>query len=200
MKRFILLFLFAVISTATFATDPIKFGVTGGANSSNTTVNAVSNFGYNVGIVFEAPIITNKVLLCPSLQYSTRVYNFYKPQFSTVYEKNRFSYIDVPLMIKLKTNSIGDIKLFTSFGPTFSYLFQITSNDNKVDHSAMFGDASKYNLRKYSWSLGINFGAELSKKYQISIGYNFGLNDLSYNYMRRFAKGRSIMLTLTYLL
>lgn len=203
MKKFILLFLLAVISTASFATDPIKFGLTGGINLSNTSIDGAHKLGFNVGITSDIPIMSNTVYFSPSILYSERTYVFtYSESIYSEKETSKLSYIDMPLLIKLKTNSIGNsnIKLFTSFGPTLSYAIKMSWNG--ISSTEVFGQNSgtDYDMARINWAVGINVGAEFAKRFQISAGYNLGLTDMSTSAYYSHPKSRNAMLRLTFFL
>lgn len=202
MKKFLLLTLLSSISIIAFANDPVKFGITGGANSSSTSIDDKNNFGFSAGVLLQMPIISNRLYLCPSVQYSERSYIFTFTYYLESEKYNyKFSYIDVPLLIKLKTKSFSNrnTKLFTSFGPTFSYALQMSNSGIKFP-SDVFSEDSDENMNRITWAVGINLGIEFSKKYQVSVGYNYGLTNMSNSNFYNFPKSRSIMLTLAFLL
>lgn len=201
MKKFILLFLLAVMSTATFATDPIKFGFTGGVNLSRISENYVQRVGYNVGVVSDIPIISNRVYITPSLQIARREYNLECSRF-TFDENAMFTYIELPVQIKIKTNPIfnKDIKAFTSFGPSISYVTGLKTDTGLTQYSNVFQPGSYYDLKRFNWAIGVNFGIEYMKKYQASFGYNIGLTNISNSSKFENAKTRTFTLTLSYFL
>ena len=116
MKKFILIILFITMSITTFAKDPVKFGVTVGGNSTSTSNSTGSKITYNGGILLQIPIISDKFYISPSIQYAKRGIGLEWEYYGNTNKRDiELGYIDVPVLFKLKSNTIGsNMKLFTS--------------------------------------------------------------------------------------
>lgn len=196
MKKFIVLFLMAVFSTAIFATEPVKYGVVAGLSESGLTGNSQKRLGFTGGFSSEIPIIQNRIYLSPSLLYANRQYYLYLDNGLTRKENGTFQYIDLPILIKLKSDPIigQNVKAFLSVGPTISYLISLHNKYGYVDYA--FQSNNFYALKHFSYSAGLNIGLEYKNKFQMSIGYNFGIGRMTSS--PRFENSRQDYISLTF--
>lgn len=78
----------------------------------------------------------------------------------------------LPVHIGYKRSIANDIAIFGEFGPYFCVgLF-----GSDPDGEDLFGDSGDFN--RFDVGLGLRFGFEFSKKYNVSLGYDFGLVDV----------------------
>lgn len=194
MKNFISIILFITMSITTFAKDPVKFGVTIGGNSTSISNYGGSKITYNGGILLQIPIISDKFYISPSVQYAKREFDLKWNVFNMPAQVTlNFAYIDVPVLFKLKSNTIGsNMKLFTSFGPTLHYIIKLHDYDEQAINS--------HTINRKNYSVGLNAGVEFSNKYQVGIGYNVGLSKIANDPKYKEPKFRTVTFGLTILL
>jgi hypothetical protein len=168
MKKIILIVVFTAASVYSFAQE-FAVGIKGGPNFANidTESSAGANYenrtGFHLGAF--ALIRGEKIGFQPELLFSQ--------QGSTVkYSgqpdvKSNFSYVNVPLIVKLYT--IAGINL--QVGPQFGFLTSAELNDEDF----------KDELKKTDFSLALGVGWDLPFGLTLDGRYNWGLSDINDN-------------------
>lgn len=195
MKKQILLLIFIVTSTITFAQVSPSFGVRAGLTSSGmrgdavTSLNNLLNFsngmittgnrtGFFAGTYVNIPV-SNGISLEPALYYSQKGYelkgalNLKGMDFLSANAKAQLQsqYIDIPVLLKA---NVGGLQLFA--GPQFSYL-------------------TKANLRTTAGVLGINL---LNSTMDATSQFNRWDAGLTGGIGYQFANGLNIMASYDY--
>ena len=203
MKKQILLLIFIVTSTITFAQVNPSFGVRAGLTSSGmrgdavTSLNNLLNFsngmittgnrtGFFAGPYVNIPV-SNGISLEPALYYSQKGYelkgalNVKGMDFLSANAKAQLQsqYIDIPVLLKA---NVGGLQLFA--GPQFSYL---TKADLKTTAGVLginllnstMDATSQFNR----WDAGLTggIGYQFSNGLNIMASYDYGLSKADAN-------------------
>jgi opacity protein-like surface antigen len=181
MKRIYLLLVILLAVNLTNA-QKASFGLKGGLNIANLNVsgegspsmNSVTNF--HIGGFVEI-MLNKKVSLQPELLYSKQgaKFNQLVDVEGTLYDTSntlKFSYINIPLMVKYYPDS----KFFIEAGPQIGFL---TAAKIEVEVSG-FGsgeDDVKDSFNAIDFGLGLGAGYNFTKQFSANIRYNFGISN-----------------------
>lgn len=170
MKRTRKLFLAAIllisVSAAAQAQAQFSLGLKGGLNFANLDVSDIpgtykNRTGYHLGAF--SLIKFGKVGIQPEIIYSEQGSKVKDPNFGSL--ESNFSYVNVPIILKLYT--VAGINL--QVGPQFGFLT-----------SAKFGDESiKDELKGSDFSVALGAGWDLPLGLSIDARYNLGISDVS---------------------
>lgn len=169
VKKVVLVALFIGFSTGAFAQAQFSVGLKGGLNFANLDVTSVKNTydnrtGYHVGAF--ALIKFANIGVQPEVIFSQQGSEI-KVTGGTV--KSNFSYMNIPIMIKLYTVAGLNIQA----GPQFGFL---TNNPTVVDAN---GESIENAIKKSDFSLGMGIGWDLPFGLTIDGRYNLGLKNVS---------------------
>lgn len=210
MKKFLHLFLFVVMLSATVSAQNVRYGIVGAVNFNSYSMETIdiaiesnSRVGFRAGLRAEihAPFIMpgfyfdgEAVLSSKGAEYTGVSGDAYVNVTSRPY------YLEVPIHIGYKYMfGDGDFGVFGSFGPYFSMgLFgtdkYFAGNDTKTVDT--FSDS---NLKRFDFGLGLRGGLTMFDHYRLYIGYDWGLVNISQigngvdAYNRNFYIGASYM-------
>ncbi len=169
-KKIVLMVMFIGISAAAFSQAKFSVGLKGGLNFANLDVKSVTNTydnrtGYHAGAF--ALIKFTKIGIQPEVIFSQQGS---KIQLNGNTVKSNFSYMNIPIMVKLYT--VAGINL--QVGPQFGFL---TNNPTVVNNDQEFKNA----VKKSDISLGMGVGWDLPFGLTIDARYNLGLQNVSNN-------------------
>jgi len=169
LKKVTLLALFTSIGVGAFAQGQFSVGLKGGLNFANLDVTSVKNTydsrtGYHAGAF--ALVKFGNIGVQPEVIYSQQGSEI---DFSGRTINSNFSYVNVPIMVKLYT--VAGINL--QAGPQFGFL----TNDPQVVNPD--GEAISDAVKKSDISLGLGVGWDLPFGLTIDGRYNLGLQNVS---------------------
>lgn len=189
MKKLFILVTATVISYATQAQP--TFGIKGGVNYSNLSgdLRDESRFnnklGFNAGIYFNAPIISDFLSLQPEVLYSNKGFKYDDKVTTSLlggetrYEGTaNFNYIDVPILAKIKAAG-----LFFEAGPQLSYLVSV--NDKTKEYNSRgelvartTSEKSKEGYADFEIGYAAGIGYATQGGINIGVRYNGAFTDL----------------------
>ena len=165
---------FVVISSGIFAQTQVAIGLKGGLNFANLDVSSATNTynnrtGYHAGafVLFKFAKIGIQPEIVFSQQGSTVKIN------TTDYDAN-FSYVNIPIMLKLYT--VAGINL--QVGPQFGFLTSAKSDYNPITNQPESGADVSSAYKKSDVSLGMGVGWDLPLGLMINARYNLGLSTI----------------------
>lgn len=177
MKKIIITLLFAGASLYSFSQTEFSIGLKGGPNFANinTDESAGENYkartGFHLGAF--ALIKGSKVGFQPEILFSQQGSKF-KYSGSPDLKAN-FSYVNIPLIVKLYT--IAGINL--QVGPQIGLLTSAESEDYNVSNGQITKADIKDDLKKTDVSLALGVGWDLPFGLSIDGRYNWGLSDIN---------------------
>ncbi|WP_062062415.1 porin family protein [Aquimarina longa] len=128
------------------------------ADASDTDIIHKSSFGFNVGLLGNLRINDYLDLrLEPMVIFNTRNLKFSGPQFTSSFESDRevnSTYVHVPLLLKISTKRINNIKPFIIGGVSTS--INLSSNQNNPDDNSQGQFRMKTNTNYYEIGFGID--------------------------------------------
>ncbi len=181
---------------SSFDLNPYHFGFIISVNTSNLSINlkdvrdfndslmsiqTISQPGFNLGMLASLDMTPNWHLrFIPTLTFEERIleYTFLEEDGDLdVLSKNVSStFIDFPLLIKYRTNRIGNVAVYGIAGVAFSLdvASQKDVNNNREDEAII-----KIDNTNYSGSLGVGLDFFLPYfKFGIELKSNFGIKNL----------------------
>ncbi len=177
MKKIIITLLFAGASLYSFAQTQFALGIKGGPNFANinTQESAGENYkartGFHLGAF--ALIKGQKVGFQPEVLFSQQGSKF-KYSGSPDLKAN-FSYVNVPLIVKLYT--IAGINL--QVGPQIGFLTSAKWEDYDENTKVVTEHDIKENFKSTDFSLALGVGWDLPLGLSIDGRYNLGLSDVN---------------------
>jgi hypothetical protein len=101
----------------------------------------------------------------------------------------KLRYVDIPLLLKLKTNAIGSMTYFGQFGIDAAILWQATANDNVdgITPTNSDVDISK-DINFIRLALNVGLGAELNLSGSTSLVFSINYNNGFTNALRKKSK------------
>jgi len=122
---------------------------------------------------------------------------FYKPEGDT----NRFyinsrkfaiKYLNIPLLLKLKTNEIGFLKYYGQFGIDAGFRLKATANDNGQYVATSASDKTNVNIEQdinlIRLALNIGMGAEYNLSGSTSMVFGLNYSNAFTNFLRKESK------------
>ncbi|RGN39293.1 porin family protein [Bacteroides oleiciplenus] len=200
MKKVLVMFAVLAISFASMnAQENLKWGATLGMNSSNFSSDGFSSkIGFHAGVKAELglPQIAEGVYLdfgaLLSLKGAKVNYGSYDIKYNPCY-------LEVPVHMGYKYAVNENFAVFGNVGPYLAIgLFGKAKSDGSgVENiSENVFDEDGGGMKRFDLGLGLKFGVEFCKKYQVAFGYDWGLID---NADHIDNKNRNLMLSLSYM-
>ena len=186
MKKFLPLFLVALLCSARVSAQELRYGITGSMNVANYAMEVcgvsfepVSRIGFRAGFRMEmdAPFIYDGFYFGGEVALSAKGSKFSTTlSDETVSVTSRPYYLEIPIHIGYRYMlGSGKVGLFGSFGPYFGVgLF----GTNKVVAGAVETTPDTFNsddLKRFDFGVGLRAGVCMFKHYQIYLGYDWGL-------------------------
>lgn len=179
MKKYLLLVIF-LIGLTSFAQKP-EFGIKGGINIASATAdgtdapNIESLVGIHVGFFMDVKL-KNKFSFQPEFLYSMQGGQFdqavnYEGTIYNTSNKLKFSYINIPLMLKYH----ADPKFYLEFGPQLGFLTSSELETSVLGQTV--GQDFKEYMKSTDFALNLGLGYEISKKVVLSGRYSIGLSN-----------------------
>ncbi|MGL2963255.1 porin family protein [Flavobacterium sp. RSB2_4_14] len=183
MKRIFLLVAFLSFVNLATAQKP-AFGLKGGLNIANISVSGdgspdtKSFTSFHVGGFMEI-MLNKKVSFQPELLYSQQGAKFDQlvDVEGTLYNTSntfKFSYINIPLMIKYYPES----KFFLEAGPQVGFLTSAKLNVEVSGFGSNEQDVKDF-FKSVDFGLGIGAGYYFTKELSANVRYNFGLTNIA---------------------
>ena len=165
-KSIFLLCAALVVSGSAFSQAQFSVGLKGGLNFANLDVSSLqgtyeSRTGYHLGAF--SLIKFAKFGIQPEIIYSEQGAKVKSPNTSSL--ESNFSYVNIPIILKLYT--IGGLNL--QVGPQFGFL-----TSAEVD-----GDNVKDQLKSSDFSVGLGVGWDAPFGLSLDARYNLGVSDVS---------------------
>jgi hypothetical protein len=177
MKKIIITLFFASVSLFSFSQTQFAIGIKAGPNFANIDTDASAGeiyetrTGWHAGAFLQ--IRGEKVGFQPEVIFSQQGQKFQYSSTDPSLERN-FSYVNIPLVVKLYT--VAGLNL--QVGPQFGFL----TSAEQEDFSTAGGDAIteediKNDMKKMDFSLALGVGWDLPFGLTIDGRYNWGLSD-----------------------
>lgn len=174
MKKISLVILFMVIGAATFAQVQVAVGIKGGPNFANINTESSVGENYKSRTGFHAGAFTlfkfTKVGIQPELLFSQQGSTV---QFNSQDLERNYSYINIPIMLKLYT--VAGINL--QAGPQFGFVSK-AEVETLVNNVKVTSDV-KDELKGSDLSLALGAGWDLPFGLTIDARYNLGLSKIN---------------------
>ena len=219
MNKKIYAVLIAVVFTTGVAQAQFSFGVRGGFNLTNmtveeniggVTVGLDHSFkpGFQAGIVGELAI-TNALAIQPGILFATQGARLETDEFLgmpiEMSSTTSLNYIQVPINVQYKIPFGNNLRFLLQAGPYLGFALNgnirtevsgagitITPDDEKIEFGS--GDDE---MRRLDFGVGFGAGVEFGN-FQVAAGYNLGLANLS-NVDGGTIRNNGLALTVTYL-
>lgn len=190
MKKFLPLFLVALVATATVSAQGLRYGITGAMNVANYAMkvegisfNPDSRIGFRAGFRMEmdAPFIYDGFYFDAEALLSAKGAKFDSSSGEDAASViSRPYYLEIPIHIGYRYMfGQGNVGIFGSFGPYFGVgLFgtnkvTVAGVDSKPDAFSSDG------LKRFDFGLGLRAGVAMFEHYRIYVGYDWGLIDVA---------------------
>lgn len=190
MKKFLPLFLVALVATATVSAQGLRYGITGAMNVANYAMevegisfNPDSRIGFRAGFRMEmdAPFIYDGFYFDAEALLSAKGAKFDSSSGeSSSSVISRPYYLEIPIHIGYRYMfGRGNVGIFGSFGPYFGVgLF----GTNKVTVAGVESKPDAFSsdgLKRFDFGLGLRAGVAMFEHYRIYVGYDWGLIDVA---------------------
>ena len=190
MKKFLPLFLVALVATATVSAQGLRYGITGAMNVANYAMevegisfNPDSRIGFRAGFRMEmdAPFIYDGFYFDAEALLSAKGAKFDSSSGEDAASViSRPYYLEIPIHIGYRYMfGQGNVGIFGSFGPYFGVgLFgtnkvTVAGGESKPDAFSSDG------LKRFDFGLGLRAGVAMFEHYRIYVGYDWGLIDVA---------------------
>lgn len=177
MKKIIITLFFATAALYSFAQTEFAVGIKAGPNFANIDTDASageiyeSRTGWHAGAFLQ--IRGEKVGFQPEVIFSQQGQKFKYSSSDPSLERN-FSYVNIPLVVKLYTVAGLNLQL----GPQFGFLTSAEQEDfNATSGGAITEEDIKDDMKKMDFSLALGVGWDLPFGLTIDGRYNWGLSD-----------------------
>lgn len=190
MKKFLPLFLVALVATATVSAQGLRYGITGAMNVANYAMevegisfNPDSRIGFRAGFRMEmdAPFIYDGFYFDAEALLSAKGAKFDSSSGEDAASViSRPYYFEIPIHIGYRYMfGQGNVGIFGSFGPYFGVgLF----GTNKVTVAGVESKPDAFSsdgLKRFDFGLGLRAGVAMFEHYRIYVGYDWGLIDVA---------------------
>lgn len=190
MKKFLPLFLVALVATATVSAQGLRYGITGAMNVANYAMevegisfNPDSRIGFRAGFRMEmdAPFIYDGFYFDAEALLSAKGAKFDSSSGEDATSViSRPYYLEIPIHIGYRYMfGQGNVGIFGSFGPYFGVgLF----GTNKVTVAGVESKPDAFSsdgLKRFDFGLGLRAGVAMFEHYRIYVGYDWGLIDVA---------------------
>lgn len=178
MKKLIIIALFAFASLTAAAQVQFALGLKGGPNFANLDVNSGIGANYKNRTGFHggafALIKVTKIGIQPEILFSQQGSTV---NFNSQNLQSNFTYVNIPIMLKLYT--IAGINL--QAGPQFGFLTSAESQYNPITNLPQDKGDVKEAYKSSDLSLGLGAGWDLPFGLTIDARYNLGLSKINGN-------------------
>lgn len=190
MKKFLPLFLVALVATTTVSAQGLRYGITGAMNVANYAMevegisfNPDSRIGFRAGFRMEmdAPFIYDGFYFDAEALLSAKGAKFDSSSGEDAASViSRPYYLEIPIHIGYRYMfGQGNVGIFGSFGPYFGVgLF----GTNKVTVAGVESKPDAFSsdgLKRFDFGLGLRAGVAMFEHYRIYVGYDWGLIDVA---------------------
>lgn len=190
MKKFLPLFLVALVATAAVSAQGLRYGITGAMNVANYAMevegisfNPDSRIGFRAGFRMEmdAPFIYDGFYFDAEALLSAKGAKFDSSSGEDAASViSRPYYLEIPIHIGYRYMfGQGNVGIFGSFGPYFGVgLF----GTNKVTVAGVESKPEAFSsdgLKRFDFGLGLRAGVAMFEHYRIYVGYDWGLIDVA---------------------
>lgn len=190
MKKFLPLFLVALVATAAVSAQGLRYGITGAMNVANYAMevegisfNPDSRIGFRAGFRMEmdAPFIYDGFYFDAEALLSAKGAKFDSSSGEDAASViSRPYYLEIPIHIGYRYMfGQGNVGIFGSFGPYFGVgLF----GTNKVTVAGVESKPDAFSsdgLKRFDFGLGLRAGVAMFEHYRIYVGYDWGLIDVA---------------------
>lgn len=190
MKKFLPLFLVALMASASVSAQNLRYGITGAMNLSNYAIeiggveySPDSRVGFNAGfrMEMEAPFIYDGFYFDAELLLSSKGAKVKGEQEGVAVENIvRPYYLELPIHIGYRYMfGSGKVGLFGSFGPYMGVGIFGTNKLTVGDQSSKPDAFSSDGLKRFDFGLGLRGGVQMFDHYRIFVGYDWGLLNIS---------------------
>ncbi len=200
MKKILVIFaLLAISFTSINAQENLKWGATLGMNSSTFSGDAFSSkVGFHAGVKAEVglPQIAEGVYLDLGALLSLKGAKVNLGSYDIKYNP---CYLEIPVHMGYKYTVNENFAVFGNAGPYVAIgLFGKVKIDGaeSSDASDNVFDEDGGGMKRFDLGLGLKFGVEFCKKFQVAFGYDWGLID---NADHIDNKNRNMMISLSYM-
>lgn len=210
MKKFLPLFLLAVMLSVATSAQGLRYGVVGAINfdsysmeSADFSIDSDSRVGFRVGFRAEmdASFIYKGFYFDGEAVLSSKGAEFTGADGDVLTNvTSRPYYLEVPLHIGYKYMfGDGDFGVFASFGPYFGIGLFGTDKYFSGNETQKIDSFSSNNLKRFDFGLGLRGGMSMFDHYRLYVGYDWGLVNISQigngvdAYNRNFYIGASYM-------
>ena len=188
MKKVIsTIFLLVALSVGLHAQSPFTFGVDGGVNLSNSSIDSDGGdkkmkIGFKLGLVAEYEL-QNNFFVQSGLSFTTKGFKydiwgeFQNGSYGEIKTTWNQMYLQVPIYAGYKLEILEDTKLVFNLGPYLAYgvggkcTVKAQGQKGKTD---VFGDDR---LKRFDFGLGAGAGVEFGS-YFAGVKYELGLTDI----------------------
>lgn len=195
----IALFAFVVVSISIQASNPIRLGVTAGANFNKNKKHSNMKTGFHVGVTSDYHLVNNFYLNTSLLfiEKGTKSNPFYfssEPSMEVVYTRESY-YLELPIHLSYKINLSNSLALIPSAGPYLSVGLFGKAKNSIGESQSLYKKNSGDN--RLDFGLGAKVAFQVRNKYQIGVGYDLGL--VKTNKYHDNSKNRNLSVSLGYM-
>jgi hypothetical protein len=166
--------------------------------SDKTLSNSGSKLGFSYGLITEFGFSKNYAfstgleILNASGKLKFQDSTWYNATHNIIYDRTyKLRYINIPLLLKLKTNQIGSMTYFGQFGIDASFLWKATADDN-VGLNGTQTPLNDINISKdvnfLRLALNVGLGAEYNLAGTTSLVFSLNYNNGFTNALRKDSK------------
>jgi|SRR5688572_8165856 len=176
MKKIIITLFFVSASLYSYSQTEFAIGIKAGPNFANINTDASageiyeSRTGWHAGAFLQ--VRGEKVGFQPEVIFSQQGQKFKYSSTDPSLERN-FSYVNIPLVVKLYT--VAGLNL--QVGPQFGFLTSAEQEDFNPNGGAVTEEDIKDNMKKVDFSLALGVGWDLPFGLTLDGRYNWGLYD-----------------------
>lgn len=190
MRKFLPLFMLALVASAYAPAQELRYGITGAMNVANYAmdVDAISldpdsRIGFRAGFRMEmaAPFIYDGFYFDGELTLSAKGSKFNSTLGDEVVSViSRPYYLEIPIHIgyRYMLNS-GKVGFFGSVGPYFGVGLFGENKVSKGDVKSTPDTFSSDGLKRFDFGVGVRVGVSMFNHYRIYLGYDWGLIDVA---------------------
>lgn len=190
MKKFLPLFLVALVATATVSAQNLRYGITGAMNVANYAMevegisfNPDSRIGFRAGFRMEmdAPFIYDGFYFDAEALLSAKGAKFDSSSGEDAASViSRPYYLEIPIHIGYRYMfGQGNVGIFGSFGPYFGVGLFGTNKVTVAGVESKLDAFSSDGLKRFDFGLGLRAGVAMFEHYRIYVGYDWGLIDVA---------------------
>lgn len=170
MKK-IFIVIFVLIASYGYAQD-LKFGAKAGLNFATIVGDDIENADMKTGVYFGGFLntpLSDRLSFQPELLYSTQGV---KTDFENIDIKYKFSYINIPLLLKMNLDAKKSINVYA--GPQLGFL--VKSEIEGEQGGSSLTEDFKDQTNNFDFSFNIGFSVDVNENFAIDLRYNRGLS------------------------